>query len=241
METFVSNGIKAWSYSAYANYALCPLQFKLRKIDKLPEPQAPALDRGNKIHVGVAKYIKGEETVLPAPAMAFPNMLDLIEQLRVIPAESKQVEQQWGFAADFAPTGWFDRGGAAPVWFRSVLDAGVMYDDLTYEDVDWKTGKRYAQSNDDQMETQALSVFKRFKPVKHVTTRLAYLDAGGELGSSTGFEFGEFPATQAQSLADKWRKKVEPMFTDTTFAPRPNDKCKWCHFSRSNTGKCAFG
>lgn|GEM_PF-2923655 len=233
----MSNGVKAWSYSAWANYALCPLQFKLRKIDKLPEPQAPALDRGNRIHKGVADYISTKEDVLPADAMVHPNMLDLIQQLRAIPAESKQVEQQWGYTGDFSPTKWF--GG--DTWFRSVLDAGVMYDDMTYEDVDWKTGKRYAQSNDDQMETQALSVMCRFKPVKHVTTRLAYLDAGGAVGSSTGFEFGEFPATHREKLADKWRKKVEPMFTDTTFAPRPNDKCKWCHFSRSNTGKCAFG
>lgn len=237
----MSNGIKAWSYSAYANYVLCPLQFKLRKIDKLPEPQAPALERGNTIHVGVAKFISGKTEACPPEAMAHANMADLIHQLRAIPDADKQVEQQWGYGADFTPTTWFNRAGQPDVWFRSVLDAGVMYDDMTYEDVDWKTGKRYAQSNDDQMETQALSVMMRFKPVKHVTTRLAYLDAGGALGSSTGFEFGEFPATQKQSLADKWRKKVEPMFSDTTFAPRPNDKCKWCHFSRSNTGKCAFG
>lgn len=236
----MSNGVKAWSYSTWSNYDLCPLQFKLRKIDKLPEPQGPAFKKGIEVHDGVAKYVTGAAAHLPDVALKFPNMVALIEEIRVLPAEAKQVEQQWGYKSDFSPTGWFDRGNEK-VWFRSVLDVGVCYDDMSYEDVDWKTGKRYAVSNDLQMETQALSVFYRMPAVKHVTTRLAYLEAGGPLGSAEGFEFGEFTASVKQSLADKWRKKVEPMFTDTVFAPRPNDKCKWCHFSRSNTGKCAFG
>jgi hypothetical protein len=233
----MGNGVKAWSYSAFDNYDTCPLQYKLRKIDKLKEPQGPAFEKGIRVHDGVAKYITGASSTLPAEALLFPNMTALIEELRVLPAEAKHVEQQWGYTSDFSPTGWF----GADTWFRSILDAGVAYDDLSYEDVDWKTGKRYAKSNDAQMETQALSVFFRMPAVKHVTTRLAYLEAGGPEGSAQGFEFGEFPASVKQSLADKWRKKVQPMFEDTMFAPRPNDKCKFCHFSRSNTGKCAFG
>jgi hypothetical protein len=226
----MSNGVKAWSYSAWANYDLCPLQFKLRKIDKLPEPEAAPLVRGNQIHKGVADFIVGKAASLPRDVLKHDNMVSLIQELHAIPAQSKQVEQQWGFRADFEPTGWF----GADTWFRSVLDAGVMYDDMTYEDVDWKTGKRYSKSNDDQMETQALSVMFKFKPVKHVTTRLAYLDTGE-------FEFAEFPATHREKLATKWRNKVAPMFKDTVFAPKPNEKCRFCHFSRSNTGKCSFG
>jgi hypothetical protein len=233
----MGNGVKAWSYSTFANYDLCPLQYKLRKIDKLPEPQGPAFEKGIRVHKGVAQYLTGASTTLPAEALLFPNMVDLIEQIRVIPAEAKHVEQQWGYTKDFKPTGWF--GG--DTWFRSVLDAGVVYDDMTYEDVDWKTGRRYAASNDAQMECQALSIMARMPAVKHVTTRLAYLEAGGASNSSEGFEYGEFPATHRQKLADKWAKKVAPMFEDTVFAPRPNDKCYFCHFSRSKTGKCAFG
>jgi RecB family exonuclease len=236
----MTNGVKAWSYSTWSNYDLCPLQFKFRKIDKLPEPQGPAFAKGIRVHNEVAAYVTGKATTLPAEALLFPNMVNLIEEIRNIPAENKQVEQQWGYKADFSPTGWFDRGNEK-VWFRSVLDVGVVYEDLTYDDVDWKTGKRYAQSNDLQMETQALSVFFRMPAVKHVSTTLAYLEAGGEVGSKDGFEYGEFPASVKQSLADKWRKKVQPMFEDTMFAPKPNDKCRFCHFSRSNTGKCAFG
>jgi hypothetical protein len=224
--------LTAWSYSRYAAWALCPLQFKFKFLDKLPEPGSPAMQRGDEIHKGTAAYISNKVDVLPRDAMQNAVALRTITEIRAMPAESKQVEQQWGYRADFEPTGWF--GG--DTWFRSILDAGVMYDDMTYELVDWKTGKRYG-SNQDQMETQALAVMKRFKPVKHVTTRLVYLDST----DSDPFEIAEFPANHAEKLAEKWRGKVAPMFADTVFAPRPNEKCRFCHFSRSKSGKCAFG
>lgn len=224
------NPVKAWSYSAYALYAQCPLRYKLDKIDKVPTAGSPAMKRGNDIHVGIANFLKGTAAGLPAEAMSNPVITDLIQQIHQFP--NKEVEQQWGYTAQWAPTGWF----AKDTWFRSVLDAGVMYDDLTFEITDWKTGKRqYASA--EQMETQALAVFKRFKPVTHVTTRLAFIDEGGD----SPFAFDEFPVAKMQSLSDKWAKKVEPMFTDTVFPPRPNDKCRFCDFSKSKGGQCAFG
>jgi hypothetical protein len=77
----------------------------------------------------------------------------------------------------------------------------------------------------------------KYPPVKHVTTRLIYLDEKGKDIE----DIDEFPATHKQRLIDKWTAKVEPMFTDKVFAPRPNDKCKFCPLARSNGGKCAFG
>lgn len=221
--------IKAWSYSRYELYVQCPLRFKLRHIDKLPEPPAPAKDRGNMVHKGAAAYLLGT-AALPAE-FVHPDHIKLAKQLLDFPA--KQVEQQWGFTSTWMPTGWF----GSTTWFRSILDVGLLYDDMAYEDIDWKTGKKYG-SNQDQMETQALAVMCRIKPVRHVSTRLVYLDAGEQ-------DFYEFPARDKEKLMRKWELKVAPMFADDMFVARPNDKCKWCAFSRSNwTGQgtpCKFG
>lgn len=225
----VEKRVKAWSYSAYAQWAMCPLQYKLEKLDKIKLEESPAMARGNKLHKGIAAFVSNQVDTLPQEAMAHDATLQTMREIRDVPADKKQVEQQWGYTAAFAPTGWF----GADTWFRSVLDAGVMYEDMTYECVDWKSGKRYG-SNDDQMETQAIAVMARFKPVRHVTTRLAYFDQGT-------FEFAEFPVSHKQKLIDKWRDKVAPMFSDTIFAPRPNEKCRFCGFSRSKGGQCAFG
>lgn len=221
------NPVKAWSYSRYAKHTLCPLQFKLSVIDKVQEPGSAAMERGDRVHKGIAAYIIGRAPAAPPEALQHAAHVKLIEQVKAF--TDKEVEQQWGYTRGWQATGWF--GG--DTWFRSVLDAGVMYEDMTFEDVDWKTGKRYG-SNDDQMELQALSVMCRFKTVTHVTTRLAYLDTGDE-------EIAEFPATVKEKLIAKWERKVVPMFSDTVFAPRPNEKCRFCTFSRSNKGLCKFG
>lgn len=228
------NPITAWSYSRYACYTLCPLQFKFKFIDKLPEPGSPAMQRGDVIHKGTAAYLKGTAAGLPQDVLNNATITDLVQQLIAFP--NKEIEQQWGYGGNWQPCGWFDRGGEK-TWFRSILDVGVLYDDLTFEAIDWKSGKRYG-SNEEQMETQAIAVFKRFKPVGHVTTRLAYID---ETTSKNPYEFYEFKKTQLQSLTDKWKKKVQPMFNDTVFAPRPNEKCRFCSFSKSKGGQCAFG
>lgn len=226
----MNNPVKAWSYSAWSLYMQCPLRYKLAKIDKVPTAGSDAMKRGNDIHVGIAGFLKGTSATLPQEALANPVITDLIQQIFTFP--NKEIEQQWGYTATWAPTGWF----AKDTWFRSVLDVGVMYDDLTFEITDWKSGRRQNTSAE-QMETQAIAVMKRFKPVTHITTRLAFIDEAG----SNPFEFDEFPATKMQSLTDKWEKKVQPMFTDTVFAPRPNDKCRFCDFSKSKGGQCAFG
>lgn len=219
--------VKAWSYSRYACYALCPLQFKLRYIDKAPEPGSPAMERGNRVHVALAAYLKGTAAAPPPEAVAHAAHARLIEEIKA--AEDKVVEEQWGFTNTWKPTGWFSKD----TWFRSIIDVAVAYEDNTLEDVDWKTGKRYG-SNDEQMESQALSVMCKYQHITHVTTRLAYLDSGDE-------EIAEFEVRLKPLLRTKWEKKVAPMFVDDMFVARPNNKCGFCAFSKSKGGQCKFG
>lgn len=222
--------ITAWSYSRFACYALCPLQFKLRYIDKVPEPTSPAMVRGNEIHKQLAAFVTNKG---PLPAeIKSANHRSLCGEIAAWLAEDKVVEQQWGFTAQWAPTAWFGK----TTWYRQVLDVGVMYEDLTGEVIDWKTGKRYV-SNADQMELCALSFMCQYKLTKHVTTRLVYVDQGNDSAD----DVAEFPVAVKQHLKEKWEAKVAPMFSDTAFLPRPNDKCRFCAFSRSNSGQCRYG
>jgi hypothetical protein len=229
----MSNGVTAWSWSRWEAYARCPLFFKEKNITKsIPFTSSPQMERGDKIHKGIAAWLKGDAEGCPREAFQNPRAEQILMELRQMPATNVVVEQQWGFTANWKPTAWFGDG----TWFRSILDVGLVYEDLTAEAADWKTGKRYPH-NADQMEVFALSVMCKYPPVKHVTTRLIYLDEKGKDIE----DIEEFPATHKQRLIDKWTAKVAPMFTDKVFAPRPNDKCKFCPLARSNGGKCAFG
>jgi hypothetical protein len=225
--------ITAWSYSRFADHERCPLYFKEKYVTKsLKEDTSPAMERGSQLHAGIAQWLKGEAEGLPRDAFQNPRAEQILQELRQMPANQVIVEQQWGFTANWKPTAWF--GG--DTWLRVVLDVGLVYPDMTAEAVDWKSGKRYGH-NEDQMELFAVGVMCKYVPVTHVTTRLIYLDEKGKNIE----DFAEYPATHKQRLIDKWTRKVEPMFTDKVFAPRPNDKCKWCPLARSKGGKCAFG
>lgn len=217
--------LTAWSYSRYNAYAACPLAFKLRYLDKSPEPPSPAMERGNKVHQAIAAYLtqKGE---LPTE-IKLPFHLSLYAEMAAFP--DKLVEHQQGFTRQWNPTGWFSKD----TWYRQVYDVALLYEDLTAEAVDHKTGKKYG-SNAEQMELQALSLMCQFKPAIHVTTRLVYIDSGEE-------EIAEFPVAVKEGLKSKWEAKVAPMFSDTVFAPRPNEKCRFCHFAKSKAGLCRFG
>lgn len=232
----MSNGVTAWSFSRWSDHDRCPLYFHEKYIVKsIPQDTSPAMERGDQIHKGVASWLRGDAEGLPRDAFANPRAEQIFQELRQMDPKSMLVEQQWGFTANWKPTGWFSKGHDA-TWLRVILDVGLVYEDMTAEALDWKTGRRY-DKNQEQMELFALGVMCRFVPVTNVTTRLIYLDEKGKDIE----DIEEFPATHKQKLIDKWTKKVEPMFTDKVWAPRPNDKCKWCPLARSKGGKCAFG
>lgn len=224
-----ANKVKAWSHSAWATYEQCPLKYKLEKIDKLAKPEGPALERGRKIHDDIANVIQHQRD----PALYredFQYHHDLIDQLFNAYAEGAVVvEQQWGFNETWKPTGWF----GSDIWVRAIVDALITYDDMTAEVVDWKTGKRYG-SNDDQMEIFAVTTGQKLKDYGTITTRLAYVDSNEQ-------EIVDWTPHDRELLKDKWTEKVQPMFHDTEWLPRPNDKCRFCPFAKDKGGQCRYG
>lgn len=228
----MTNGVTAWSYSAWALYDECPAKYKYAKIDKLPDPPGPAMARGREVHKAVETYLK-EPKKHQFPMEHGKKFVDLILALRDAP--NLLVEQQWCFTKDWRETGWFDkRGGHYTPWLRSVVDAGVIYEDGVVEVVDWKTGKLYA-TNEDQMELFALTAMVRYKQAPMVITRLAYLDDGAEI-------IVEHDASDREKLKAKWERKVQPLFNETIWAPKPSTKaCRFCNFSRSKGGPCKEG
>lgn len=224
------NAVTAWSFSAWELYTQCPAKYKYAKIDKLPDPPGPAMARGRAVHKSVEDFLKQPTSSFPVEAAKFAKLVYELAQFPKL-----LVEQQWAFDRDWREAPWFGKrdGSGKQPWLRSVVDAGVIYEDHAVEVIDWKTGKLY-EENKEQVELFALSAMVRYPMAPTVTTRLAYLDSGDELIS-------EHKAADRDKLKAKWEKAVVPMFTDTVFAPRPNSKCKWCNFSKSKSGPCRYG
>lgn len=219
----MTNGVKSWSYSAWSTYNQCPLKFKLEKIDKIKTPTPPAFIKGREWHKKAEDFLLGRIDIVPE----LKNFKDQFQELRTL---DPIVEDKWGFKRDWSKTDFKDWNGC---WFRAVVDAGVVYADDTLDLIDHKTGRKYGE-NEDQIELFSLAGMMRFPTVTHVTARLWYLETGDEV-------IAEYDAKDREKLQLKWEKRVYPMFNDTRFAPRPNDKCGWCHFRNSNGGPCQYG
>lgn len=232
--------VTAWSYSRYADYELCPARFKYKHIDRLPDPGGPAMVRGSEIHKEGENYLKvGGKGKGPAVPKTYAHFKGEMEQLRKL---EPMVEQQWGFTADWTPTGWFGRD----TWLRVVCDVAVYYDDDTLDIIDFKTGKKYG-TNEDQIELFSMGGFAKFPEVEHVTARLWYLDipdgpndGDPHADSTANTTIREYTRDGYEAAKKKWAGKIQPMFMDTKFPPRANDKCRWCPYSRAKGGPCKF-
>lgn len=219
--------VTAWSFSALKLYEECPAKYKYEKIDKVPYEKPAAMQRGIDIHRTAEAYLKGDDPdAIPPELEEFDGLFQELHGLEPL------VEQQWGFTEDWKPTGWFAKGKNA-TWLRVIPDAAILYpDDPEIEVIDFKTGKPWGD-NSDQMELFATSTFARYHEAQVVTTRLWYLDSGDEIVETY----------ERKGLAKRqraWEDRVEPLFHETRFAPKPNRGCGRCPFSRSNGGPCKY-
>lgn len=222
-----SNGVTAWSWSRYKLYKDCPAAFKYDAIDHRPRgPAPPPVARGDAIHVKAEGFAKRETTELPRELRYFEKQFKELIKLNPI------VEKGWAFRRDWS---YIDRPGewyGPDVWLRVKTDVSIVYPDNTGEVIDHKTGKMYAE-NEEQVGLFALAGFNRFPKLTHITARLWYLDLGEEV-------IEEYDAADIPTLRKKWERNIKPMFNDRRFPPRPSWRCGRCTHSRANGGPCKF-
>lgn len=222
--------LTAWSYSRYSDYKRCPLYFKLKYLDKsIKDTGSAAMNRGGDIHKLAENYTLGKLKKLPDELKNFKDEFAQLKGLKPL------VEQEWGFNSNW---GWTGRPGwfGDDVWLRVKMDVAIVYEDTTGEVIDHKTGRKYGV-NEEQVDLFGAAAFTRFPQLTHVTTRLWYLDIADKAEQEEVFEM---TAAEGALIRKDWTKKVRPMFNDKRFAPKPNDKCKWCPASNANGGVCEF-
>lgn len=229
----MGNGITAWSYSRYADYEQCPLMFKLKHIDRIKPPGSAAMDRGSQIHKLGENYLKA-----PRAGKVPTEYKHFADEMKQLHGLKPRVELQLGFNDRWEPAtrsgndpyGWF----AKDTWLRIVCDVDVRYEDFTADIIDFKTGKKY-DTNEHQVELFSTAPFMEDERIQHVTTRLWYLDL-----PTDNEVVREYTRKDYLAIKKDWTKRVQPMFNDKRFAPKPNQKCGWCHFRKANGGPCRY-
>jgi RecB family exonuclease len=242
--------IKAWSYSRFGTYSQCPRKAKYSIIDKMREPDHPAMINGSRVHAIAGVVIARE---LPKPdrdnaafmpelkavlaSRKIPSVLETFtEEFKYLQKVKAMVEQEWAFNEDWEVTDWF----SSRAWLRIKVDCCWLETtkdkNKTNRTVvhirDHKTGK-FSEDHALQRSLYALGGLLMFPDAAEVVAAHWYLDAGRE-------EKESWQANQLEALKTYWLKKTKAMLSDTTFAPTPSDKCRYCHFRKSNGGPCEF-
>lgn len=244
--------IQSWSYSRLGTYSQCPRKAKYQILDKLKEPDSPAGMNGTRVHALAAMIATGRlpdrdkdnaafYDTLPAilKAKAFPTELETFKaEFKALRKLNPLTEAEWAFDKQWQPCSWF----ASNCWLRVKVDCHYLEQrkvgKLRVTRVvikDWKTGK-WSADHALQRELYALGAFLQYQDAEEVIAQHCYLDLGREEP--------EVPAVWTRDMLPKlqktWLDRTTAMLNDTTFAPTPSDKCRWCAFSKAKKGPCEF-
>jgi hypothetical protein len=248
--------ITAWSYSRHSTYEQCPAKAKYSIIDKLKEPGSAAMDKGNLVHAVAAVWATDRLPVRDRDNDRFYGELQATKTSKVTPTplilfteefaalrkrKGVMVEDQWTFDRqwnDMGPQGWF----SPMAWLRIKVDlhylavAGRKTAQKTTVVIrDHKTGK-WSPDHALQRSLYALGALLRYPDAAEVEVSHWYLD----LGRAEPPEGAVWSRAQLPALKEEWTRRTAALLADTTFAPNPTDKCRWCHFRKANGGPCSF-
>lgn len=237
-----SNGVKSWSYSRYRDYAQCPFKFKCKHVDGMKEPGSQAMERGSVIDKMAEDYVRGGIKNMPVELAQFRKQFLAVRSLfQRKGSPTVFLQESWCFTREWVAAKWNDWD---TVWLRVKMDlCGIDKGANVLVPVDHKTGKYRENelgSYLDQLEIYSMAGMLQFPEVAGASPRLWFLDAGVEHPQDSPVGEIYYSRGQLPELQRKWEKKVVPLFTDTTFRPTPNDKCRFCHFRKENGGPCKF-
>lgn len=226
-----------WSISKLFMYESCPLRFKLRYIDKLPEPkpdEKSPLERGNRIHKNLEDYVKSGGSLEKNEAKAINAFEPALEHLRdLYDCGMATAEDNWFYNHDWEVC---DRSS---VWLWAKLDFYV-YDDSNGHAIvgDYKSGKSRYKAIEHTQQTQLYAAVATIRnaDIQRVTSELWYVDEGHVLRK-------EYTAEQAMRFVGMFDRRVDRIYTDKFFKPNANViTCKWCPFGpRNGNGLCPVG
>jgi hypothetical protein len=249
--------VTSWSPSRLEKYEACPARFKHEALEKLcphcyqgqlggawGEPQTCSrchaveeipepIARGTLLHKEIEVHIL---TGKPLSKEFKPHIKKIIATIK---KRQPIVEVNFVFTEGWRPTGKFTKGA----WLRANVDALVIDGDLATV-IDWKSGgvdKRTGEVRadakyDDQLEIYSIATLSARPQVNDVEANLIFLDAKTDPIVSRG----KVLRKDLPKLKTKYEKRIKALFSDTVFAPRPSDKCRWCPFSKAKGGPCKF-
>ena len=226
----------SWSFSKAQDFQRCKLAYKIKHIDKVPEPERPlpkgktehGNDRGSRIHDNIETYIRGEHDALCEEAdKHFGIHIDL---LRVLYQDGMvEMEGEWAFSEDWEVAEW--KAG----YLRMKLDVLVKVSPTQAIVGDWKSGRHFGNEvvHANQLNLYAVATCLRHPALEEISVADYYIDHG----KTTERVFTREQALRYRRTFDKQGKDITSC---TSFPANPNKfSCQWCPWGE--TGHCQVG
>ena len=238
----------AISPSRASDYKRCPLQYRLRAIDKIPEPSTEAQVKGTLVHAVLEEMFAWprEQRTYPAAVKRLkPNWEKMREE---DPTCAEPVKDEYQLLVDARtllrgyftmenPLGFDAHAQEMPVDFtlpngvpvRGFIDRVDIAPTGEVRVVDYKTGKkplpRYSEDAQFQMRFYALVYWRMFGVVP-TQLKLMYLKVMDSMILAPSREELEY---FERDLAELWWK-IEADGKAGTFRPQQSKLCGWCAF-----------
>lgn len=260
--------IKSWSISRLDKYELCPRLLKY-EVDKLcpkcfggklrgafgetqlcdacgkEKEVPPPMARGSVIGKMLEDYVNGTAQTLPAD-VKHPRARAIADDMREkFKARRVKVEHSIVLSRDWKQVAEDDWDNA---WLRVKLDVQYAPDDKAIHIIDWKTGGinnktgevRASAKYDDQLNLYAVAAMTIYPSVTATQAQLVFVDCGARFDPIIERPSGSLTRDGLEAAQKKWASRAQAVMRDRLFAPRPNDKCKYCDFSKGKGGPCQY-
>lgn len=215
-----------------------------------PQPEREALDRGNRLDFALTHFL-GQGDARPPTAQVevldeatrHPKVAALVKKFRKTKNLFTQyriaISRNWNVLKEDPDRGIWPAG----VWGRVVLDVLHLTPKLA-RIVDWKSGnidKKTGEIRERPGYTHSMRAYQAVVlsalPQPAASAEMVFLDAPPKLAEP----FKSLPVLKRSELKQAqqdWERKIEPMMSDTVFAPRPGFYCSWCPWSKDKGGPC---
>ncbi len=218
--------VKRWSFSTLDNFEACPKRVWFRTVQRVKVPPNDAMMRGNRVHDGLEKYLRGQVDFPDAALSEVAHVQFWLE--RLAPWRGLAImEPRWGLDATWAPTGWWD--DETWLWAKPDLVGLDIHDpagsELTI--VDFKTGKSYGKQlkHMRQLLVYAAAALSRYPSVQTFSLHVWYID---EKDDSLDRQIDR---GAVQSFRARIHAQGMALTSETEFPATPSPRvCNWCDY-----------
>ena len=213
-----------YSFSKLSTYQQCPLRFKFKYIDKIPEGKFDdsALVKGSNVHSILENYSEVQQQNSIVEKFLKCDIAQ--KYLPAILGTSKSVKEfNIGLDTKLNPSKYSDKSTI----FRGKVDLMTVID-KTLNIIDYKTGKYKEEKYQsyDQLMFYAIYYFIRYHKIDKIRISYVYLEA--QLENEMILE-----RKYLSSYIDRLIKTINSVETDTQFIKNKSILCNWCPYQET--------